>query len=221
MKPIDAIVEKPPKVKIKHKTFKTISGRLFLEELVSTGVFVGLFALMRVLFRDINIINGYGIQMQFVILSLGLFILRTYTFRALYLLIAPFIILALGAENWPLNYLLPSLSFFPFIFLSPIVDRCWYEKEKNWKNTTIIIAVILIMCFVSYTLTAFWYVLSGVLQYEVSWGFSITFNAPIAYISFAIQFGIMIASIYPIWLLKGKFNPNHYYSVDYYDAQDE
>ena len=139
----------------KAKLFKIFPRRLILEELVSTGVFAGLYALMRFLFKDIRIINGYDIQMQFVILAIGLFSLRTFYFRLVYLVAAPFITLAFGAEFWFFNQLLPSLSFFPFIFLDPIVNKCWFEKTKSKKNTTVVILIVVLMNLMSYILVHF------------------------------------------------------------------
>lgn len=214
MKTIDAEEQKIllKKNEYESKSHKTFSTRLLLDELVLTGVFVGLFALMRFVFKDIRIINGYDIQMQFIILALGLFTLRTYYFRIVYLIMAPFITLAFGAQFWLLNQLMPSLSFFLFIFLEPIANKCW-SKKKSKKGTALVLTAVLFMNLISYMLVHFWYTLSGVIDYNVSWGYSFWFNAPIAYATFGISVAAMFMSVYPIWLLRGKFDPNIYYSI--------
>lgn len=179
------------------------SKRLIIGEITLSGFLYAMFIVTRLIFKDINIINGYSPQIHLLVLSLGLFCLQTYFFKILFLIMAgPFTIM-FGASSADIffNYFLPVWGFFPFIFLS------LFSK----KNKLIFYTVLILFNIISYFILTCSYVISGIITYKAKLIQSIIINAPIGGISLAISVFVSLVIINPISYIK-EININIYWN---------
>lgn len=199
-----------------NKNFKIkkprYSNRLIIGEMTLSGILYAMFILFRFIFKDINLINGYSPQIQFIILALGLFYLNTYLFRFIFILVSPLMLIIFGISGHILfDYILPCWSFFIFMWIYPISNKFWNISNRTKYKSVIIFASIIAMNVLSYLLVLFSYTTSGVVMYYVPVNESFLFNLPIIAISFAISTGVMLLVIYPLYLSKVKINHKIFY----------
>lgn len=191
---------------------KKLPKKLIINEIVLSGVLYGLYIAIRFAFKELNIINGYSPQIHMIILALGLFCLRTYSFRIIFLFISPFFSLIGGSSPGVgiiFDYLIPHWAFFPFIFLNTIFEKLWINKKKIMR--VLVYGILIGFNIFSYLTMGFSYTISGIIAYNKPFIYSASVNFPIAGISLAISCLIMCLTIYPIHLLNNKVSKHIYY----------
>lgn len=97
-----------------QEEFKIKSKKLYypkslvIKEICLSGILLAMFIALKGIFKLFPIINGYDIQFAMIVLALGAFVLRTFLFRILFILISPLTVFIFGTVGNPfLDYLLP------------------------------------------------------------------------------------------------------------------
>ncbi len=190
---------------------KKYTKQTIIKEITLSGFLYALFIVMKLAFKEINLINGYSPQIQLIVLALGCYCLQTHVFRWCFLLLAfPFNIMFGYSGNLVFDYLIPTYGFFPFIYLNYVV--AWVKKrhgEKKLNQNLFTILVIFIFHVISYGILGLSYTYSGVINYHATWPASFTINAPIAAISFIISLIIFYTAIEGLYYLKRWYQAQH------------
>ena len=91
-------------IKKSNKTNK----KIFLYDMCASGIFLSLVIITKTIFKYVDVINGFSLQIQMLFFSISIILLRTYIFKIGFLLLVPFALLAFGISGHIFfDYLLP------------------------------------------------------------------------------------------------------------------
>lgn len=191
----------------KQKTSK----KLFLYDMCMSGVFIGLLFAVRAIFKYVDIINGYSLQIQMLFFAISLFFIRTLFFKIGFWLLSPFALLVFGIGGHIIfDYLLPYWGFGLFITFDYINEKLKTIDNKKFRYF-LIIMISFLFNIVGYVIMLFSYTTSGVVFWGVSWKASIITNGPIVGISAAINIVVMMITIIPLTMIDKKIHAKIFY----------
>lgn len=169
---------------------------------------LAIFLLSKFAFKEINIINGYSLQIHMIFFCLAIYCFRTVYFKIGWLIIVPFTALIFGfSGSLFFDYILPYWGFAIFVFLT------FFSKKIEKKKYFIIWLIIITISFnvISYFVMGVSFTLSGVVFWKVALKASMIINLPIVGISLLISGVVTSLVIYPLSLAKAKISEKIYY----------
>ncbi len=194
---------------INKQKFK-LKKRELIAEITLSGICLALVVIFRAIFKYIDVLNGYSLQVQMIFFCLSLYLLRTWYFKIGFFFLTPLLLLLFGINGHIFfDYLLPYWGFFAFLFLQPIINKINFKNQI--KTATILISLTIIFNLFGYFVMFFSYVLSGIYFYKVNFNAAVVINGPIVLFSAIINIIIISFTIYPLKLMQTKINKNIYY----------
>lgn len=187
-----------------------LKKRELIAEITLTGICLALVIIFRAIFKYIDVLNGYSLQVQMIFFCLSLFLIRTWYFKIGFLILTPCLLLFFGINGHIfLDYLLPYWSFFTFMFLKPIINKIKFKKQIY------VAAILILLAFIfnlfGYFVMLFSYILSGIFFYNVNFNTALAINGPIVLFSAIINMLVISFAIYPLHLIETKINKSIYY----------
>lgn len=186
-----------------------MKNRQLINEICLSGMFLALFVITFFFSSYVlTFIGGFYPTVHISILCLAIFSLNTIWFKTGFCLLAPLILWPLSGVGHPFfDFMLPYWGFFLFIFLDLLTAKIAPRK----KHIKYLMCYTLLFMIIGYVIQTFSYFISGILFWNATPIASISLNATVGGISFAIVAPIVMLSIYPVYLLKRKIQPNLYY----------
>ena len=189
--------------------------KIIIYEISLCSILLALTIVVKAIFKYIDIINGYSLQIQMLIFSYSLYFIRTYPFKIGFLILVPFALLVFGINGHIFfDYILPYWGFFAFIFLAKIINhqpKDLDEKKRKIIYLSKLYGFSLLFNLIGYSIMLISYFLSGKIFYQVSDYNSLIINGPIVGISAAVNISLMMLTIYPLTLLNTNINTKIFY----------
>jgi len=168
-----------------------------IREMVLTGFFLSLVFVLKTIFKDIDLINGYSPQIQMIAFIFGIVFLKGY-YKLGFYFFTPCALLLFGIKGHVFfDYLLPYWGFFLFLFV------------KKDSNKVLLNIIIVIFSIISFLILSFSYTISGVVLYKFTWEASAIWNFPVGMYSCLIVTAIVLIILNSLIVIFKQYDVKH------------
>lgn len=182
------------------KDFEQRKNTLF--NICLVGILMSLTIVVKVIFNFIPVLNGYPLDFYIAFFVLAILMIKSYTYKWIFLLITPWVLLIIPSGfvsfgDLMLEYILPLYIFFPIIYFSFIMNLL--TKKVNNKKIKLILELITLsfLILVLFTIKFLFHIIAGYIWYTPGdWYASMVINAEIVFLIYIVDIPIILLS-YP------------------------